>query len=128
MPSGHYGNPHASNTDMFARVMRLVSAWETSDFYLPLSAAHPGNFEAADSVPTSTVSSRPPERGASARAGEHTAGSGGASSSSPLDIRPRIGEGEDATSAVRLLAIIRDHGLGSSRGTKRTRSSSVDEA
>ena len=113
---------------MFARVMEEVETWETSDFYLPMSAAHPEIFEAADSGLTSSVSSRPPERGATARAGEHTAGSGGASSSSPLDIRPRSEQGEDATSAVRHLAIIRDHGLGSSRGTKRTRSSSVDEA
>lgn len=62
--------PHASNTDIFARVMRLVWTWETQDFYLPQSVAHRDIFEAADSVPSSTVSSASPHSGAHAAAGE----------------------------------------------------------
>ena len=120
--------PHASNTDTFARVMRLVATWETADFYLPMSAAHPEIFEAADLGLASTVSSGPSGRGACGRAGEPATGSGAGSSRPPLVIRPRTGPWEDATIADRHLAIVRGHGWGASRATKRTRPSSDDEA
>lgn len=120
--------PHASNIDMFAQAMRLVSTWEASGFYLPQSAVRPGIFDAADSVPPSTVSSRLPGSGAYGRAAESISGSGAASSRPPVDLQQRIGQWVDGTSARGHLAIMRDHGWGSSRGAKRTRRSSDDEA
>ena len=116
--------PHASNTDIFARVMRLVWTWETQDFYLPQSVAHRDIFEAADSVPSSTVSAASPHSGAPAAAGERTPGSGAVSSCPDLDSQQRIRQWEAGTSAESHLAIMRAHGWASSRGTKRSRTSS----
>jgi len=120
--------PFASYKDQYASVLRIVFEWEDSDFYLPLGEKHRDIFQAAHLVASSPVSSGLRNIEAFAQAVESIAGGRAASSSPPVDVQQRISHWEDGTSAHRHLAIMRDHGWGSSRGTKRTRRSFDDEA
>ena len=114
---------HTSNTDICARFMRLVFSWEISDFYMHQRAAHPAIFDAADSAPSSSVSSRLPDSGADAQASEAAGGSGAVSSCPPVDAQQRNRQSDDGTYADGHLDILRAHGWGSSRGTKINRRS-----